>query len=202
MIEPYQAGLAVSLLCVVISFWAMMRELDDIHKLLLVDLIETVGLVIVALVATDLAEALILPGLVVGISELIALAELYIRKERLFVVHHTPVRIEVMQTAPPIISFILIVYGIILSGFSGGAVAGLGVVFYFMCIGHSERFALLETISGYAWAFWIIAFFIFMILPQYWFIAVMISGGAILLKVTTKMALIGTMRQNYAEEGV
>ena len=107
-----------------------------------------------------------------------------------------------IPAAPPIISFILIVYGIILSGFSGGAVAGLGVAFYFMCIGHSERFALLETISGYAWAFWIIAFFIFMILPQYWFVAVMISGGAILLKVTTKMALIGTMRQNYAEEGV
>jgi len=200
MMEPYQAGLVLSLLCVVISFWAMMRERDDIHKLLLVDLIETAGLVLVALVATDLAEALILPGLVVGISELIALAELYIRKERLFTVPHRPVRIEVMQTAPPIISFILIVYGIILSGFSGGAVAGLGVVFYFMCIAHSERFALLETISGYAWAFWIIAFFIFMIMPQYWFVAVMISGGAILLKVTTKMALIGTMRQNYVEE--
>ncbi len=164
------------------------------------DLIETIGLVLVALVATDLAEALILPGLVVGISELIALAEIYIRKERLFVPLHKPIRIEVMKTAPPIISFILVVYGIILSGFSGGAVAGLGVVFYFMCVGHSERFELLETLSGYAWAFWIIAFFIFMILPQYWFIAVMISGGAILLKVTTKMSLIGTMRQNYEEE--
>jgi energy-converting hydrogenase A subunit G len=198
--ELYQIGLSVSLVCVVISFWAMMREQDDIHKLLLVDLIETIGLVLVALVATDLAEALILPGLVVGISELIALAEIYIRKERLFTVRYKPIRIEVMQTAPPIISFILVVYGIILSGFSGGAVAGLGVVFYFMCIGHSERFAFLETISGYAWAFWIIAFFIFMILPQYWFMAVMISGGAILLKVTTKMALIGTMRQNYREE--
>ena len=200
--ELYQIGLALSLFCVVISFWAMMRERDDIHKLLLVDLIETIGLVLVALVATDLAEALVLPGLVVGISELIALAEIYIRKERLFVPRHKPIRIEVMNTAPPIISFILVIYGIILSGFSGGAVAGLGVVFYFMCIGHSERFELLETISGYAWAFWIIAFFIFMILPQYWFIAVMISGGAILLKVTTKMALIGTMRQNYEEKHV
>jgi len=200
--ELYQIGLSLSLFCVVISFWAMMRERDDIHKLLLVDLIETIGLVLVALVATDLAEALVLPGLVVGISELIALAEIYIRKERLFVPRHKPIRIEVMNTAPPIISFILVIYGIILSGFSGGAVAGLGVVFYFMCIGHSERFELLETISGYAWAFWIIAFFIFMILPQYWFIAVMISGGAILLKVTTKMALIGTMRQNYEEKHV
>jgi energy-converting hydrogenase A subunit G len=197
--QLYQLGLAASLICVVISFYALMREKDEIHKLLLVDLIETIGLVIVALVATDLAEALILPGLVVGISELIALAEIYIRKERLFVTRQKPIRIEVMKTAPPIISFILVVYGIILSGFSGGAVAGLGVVFYFMCIGHSERFELLETLSGYAWAFWIIAFFIFMIIPQWWFIAVMISGGAILLKVTTKMALIGTMRQNYEE---
>jgi energy-converting hydrogenase A subunit G len=198
--ELYQIGLSASLVCVVISFWALMRERDDIHKLLLVDLIETIGLVLVALVATDLAEALVLPGLVVGISELIALAEIYIRKENLFLHRHKPIRIEVMKTAPPIISFILIVYGIILSGFSGGAVAGLGVVFYFMSIGHSERFELLETISGYAWAIWIVAFFIFMFLPQCWFIAVMISGGAILLKVTTKMALIGTMRQNYEEE--
>jgi energy-converting hydrogenase A subunit G len=198
--DQYQVGLVITLFCVVISFWALMRERGDIHKLLLVDLIETIGLVLVALVATDLAEALILPGLVVGISELIALAEIYVRKERLFMVGHKPIRIEVMQTAPPILSFILVVYGIILSGFSGGAVAGLGVVFYFMCMGHSERFALLETISGYAWAFWIIAFFIFMTLPQYWFLAVMISGGAILLKVTTKMALIGTMRENYVEE--
>ncbi len=197
--QLYQIGLAASLICVVISFYALMREKDDIHKILLVDLIETIGLVLVALVATDLAEALVLPGLVVGISELIALAEIYIRKERLFVTRQKPIRIEVMKTAPPIISFILVVYGIILSGFSGGAVAGLGVVFYFMCIGHSERFELLETLSGYAWAFWIIAFFIFMIIPQWWFIAVMISGGAILLKVTTKMALIGTMRQNYEE---
>jgi energy-converting hydrogenase A subunit G len=196
----YQIGLAAALVCVTISFWALMRERDDVHKLLLVDLIEIIGLVIIALVATDLAEALILPGLVVGISELIALAEIYIRKERRFVRTHKPIQIEVMKTAPPIISFILVVYGIILSGFSGGAVAGLGVVFYFMCIGHSERFELLETLSGYAWAFWIIAFFIFMILPQYWFIAVMISGGAILLKVTTKMSLIGTMRENYQEE--
>ncbi len=198
--EPYQIGLAAALICVILSFWALMREQDDVHRLLLVDLIETIGLVLVALVATDLAEALILPGLVVGISELIALAEIYLRKEQLHTVRHRPVRIEVMQTAPPIISFILVVYGIILSGFSGGAVAGLGVVFYFMSVGHAERFSRLETLSGYAWAFWIIAFFIFMILPQYWFIAVMISGGAILLKVTTKMSLIGTMRDPYREE--
>lgn len=197
--DQYQIGLSVALVCVVISFWALMREKNDVHKLLLVDLVETVGLVMVALVATDLAEALILPGLVVGISELIALAEIYLRKERLFVPVHKPIQIEVMKTAPPIIAFVLIIYGIILSGFSGGAVAGIGVVFYFMAVRHSERFELLETLSGYAWAWWIIAFFIFMLVPQFWFIAVMISGGAILLKVTTKMSLIGTMRETYEE---
>lgn len=198
--DLYQIGLSLTLVCVVISFWALMREQNDIHKLLLVDLVETVGLVMVALVATDLAEALILPGLVVGISELIALAEIYLRKERLFVPVQKPIQIEVMKTAPPIIALVLIIYGIILSGFSGGAVAGLGVVFYFMAVRHSEQFELLETLSGYAWALWIIAFFVFMILPQFWFIAVMISGGAILLKVTTKMSLIGTMREKYEEK--
>ncbi|MDD1724565.1 MAG: EhaG family protein, partial [Methanospirillum sp.] len=141
------------------------------------------------------AEALVLPGLVVGISELLMLTELYIRKENLPLPRIQPVRIEVMRTAPPLLTFALVVYGIILSGFSGGAVAGLGIVFYFLCKGYEERFELLETISGYSWVIWIGAFFIFMIFPQAWLIAVMLSGGAILLKVTTKMALIGTMRE-------
>ncbi len=195
MMDFYQVGLFCTLVCVVISFLALFRERDDIHKILIVDLIETVGLVLVCLVATDLAEALILPGLVVGISELLMLTELYIRKERLPLPAIQPIRIEVMQTAPPIITFVLVVYGIILSGFSGGAVAGIGLVFYFLCKGYEERFTLLETISGYAWALWIGAFFIFMIVPQAWLIAVMLAGGAILVKVTTKMALIGTMRE-------
>lgn len=191
----YQLGLFLTLICVAISFIALARERDDIHKILVVDLIETAGLVVVCLVATDLAEALVLPGLVVGISELLMLTELYIRKENLPLPRFKPIRIEVMRTAPPIITFCLVVYGIILSGFSGGAVAGLGIVFYFLCKGYEERFELLETLSGYAWALWILAFFIFMILPQVWLIAVILSGGAILLKVTTKMALIGTMRE-------
>ncbi|NLL10376.1 MAG: EhaG family protein [Methanomicrobiales archaeon] len=193
----YQAGLFCTLVCVAISFIALFRERDDIHKILVVDLVETTGLVLICLVATDLAEALILPGLVVGISELLMLAELYIRKEKLPLPSFKPIKIEVMRTAPPIISFVLVVYGIILSGFSGGAVAGIGLVFYFLCKGYEERFELLETVSGYAWALWIAAFFIFMILPQAWLIAVMLSGGAILVKVTTKMALIGTMREGH-----
>lgn len=191
----YQFGMFLTLICVLISFFALFKEKDDIHKILIVDLVETVGLIIVCLVATDLAEALVLPGLVVGLSELLMLTEIYIKKEKLPLPRIKPIKIEVMRTAPPIIASALVVYGIILSGFSGGAVAGLGLVFYFLCKGYEERFLLLETLSGYAWAFWIIGFFIFMIIPQAWLLAVMLSGGAILLKVTTKMALIGTMRE-------
>uniref|UniRef100_UPI0026237E40 DUF2105 family protein n=1 Tax=uncultured Methanofollis sp. TaxID=262500 RepID=UPI0026237E40 len=83
---------------------------------------------------------------------------------------------------------------IVLSCFSGGAVAGLGILFWFFCKGHSEAFEIIETASGYAWALWIVAFFVFMIAPQHWLFAVMAAGGAILLKVMAKMALVGTMR--------
>jgi energy-converting hydrogenase A subunit G len=190
----YSIGLAVVFLGIIIAFFALTRERDDLHRLLLTDLAEIIALAIIALVATDLAEALILPGLVVGISELMALSEIYIVKEDLGTYPERCLNIEVMESAPLILSVILVAYGIILSGFSGGAVAGIGVIFYFICMGHKERFALLEAVSGYSWVFWIIAFFIFMILPQYWFFAVMLAGGSILLKVTAKMSLLGTMR--------
>jgi len=68
------------------------------------------------------------------------------------------------------------------------------VIFYFLCRDHHERFELIETASGYSWVFWIVAFFVFMVLPQYWFFAVMLAGSAILVKVMAKMSLIGTMR--------
>jgi energy-converting hydrogenase A subunit G len=190
----YTTGLLVAFLGILAAFVALVRERDDLHRILLTDLTEILVLVVIALVATDLAEALILPGLVVGISELMAVSEVYLTREGLTRQPPQRMQIEVMDTAPAIIAAVLVGYGIVLSGFSGGAVAGLGVIFYFMCKGHQERFALLEAASGYAWAMWIGAFFIFMIVPAYWFFAVMIAGGAILLKVMAKMSLVGTMR--------
>lgn len=190
----YTLGLSVAALALVIGFMAIVRERDDLHRVLLTDLAEVISLVLIALVATDLAEALILPGLVVGISELMAVSEVYIAKEGLREPKRPAFRIEVMDSAPGILALILVAYGIILSGFTGGAVAAVGVVFYFMCQGHAEQFELIETVSGYAWAIWIGAFFIFMFLPQYWLFAVMMAGGAVLLKVMAKMSLVGTMR--------
>ena len=74
----YPVGLLVVAAAIIIGFTALVREKDDLHRILLVDLAEVLGLVLIALVATDLAEALILPGLVVGISELLAVSEVYI----------------------------------------------------------------------------------------------------------------------------
>jgi energy-converting hydrogenase A subunit G len=190
----YETALPVVLVAVAIAFIALLLEKDDLHRLLLTDLAEITGLAIIALVATDLAEALILPGLVVGISELMALSEVYLVKEGLTAVPKRMMHLEVMDSAPAILAGGLVLYGIVLSGFSGGAVAGLGILFWFFCKGHDEAFEIIETASGYAWALWIAAFFVFMIAPQHWLFAVMIAGGAILLKVMAKMALVGTMR--------
>ena len=194
MMEEYTIGLLVALIAVILTFAAAVWEKNDIHRLIIADLGEVAVLAIIALVATDLAEALIIPGLVVGISELMALSEIYLVREGLNRPVKPAFRIEVLDTAPAIIAAILVAYGIVLSGFTGGAVAGTGVIFYLMGKQHAERFALIEAVSGYAWAFWIVAFFIFMVMPEYWFFAVMLAGGAILAKVTAKMSLIGTMR--------
>jgi len=177
MIPAYPLGLLVAFASAGIAFFALMRETDGLHRLLLTDLV-----------------ALILPGLVVGVSELIALSEIFRIKEGYTRPPTDTLQIEVMKTAPPILAALLVGYGIVLSGFSGGAVAGLGVIFYFLSRNPSERFEVIETASGYSWVLWIIAFFTFMILPQYWFFAVMLAGSAILVKVMAKMSLIGTMR--------
>ncbi len=68
----YSTGMFVVLACAVIAFLALARERDDLHRLLLIDLVEIPSLGIIALLGTDLAEALVLPGLVVGIAELLA----------------------------------------------------------------------------------------------------------------------------------
>jgi energy-converting hydrogenase A subunit G len=194
VISIYQSGLIAAFICIIIAFISLYQETDDLHRLILTDLTEIMALLLIALVATDLAEALILPGLVVMIAELMALAEIYLVKEGIQrKKNSSALDIEVMQTAPPILAGILVLYGIILSGFSGGAVAGLGIIFYSVCKGSDELFAQIETASGYAWVAWIAAFFIFLLLPGQWFFAVMIAGGAILIKVMAKFSLIGTM---------
>ena len=191
----YSYGLFVVMAAAVIAFFALSKERDDLHKLLLLDLVEIVGLGVIALLGTDLAEALILPGLTVGIAELLALSQIYCTKEGIRDIPVRGLNIEVIAKAdaPLIISIFLVTYGMILSGFTGGAVAGLGLVILFISRSYREDLNLLEMASGISWALWIFAFFVFMFLPEYRFVALMLAAIGILLKVTVKMSLVGTM---------
>ena len=191
----YKIGLAVAFIAIIIAFSAILREKDGIHLLIIVDLIEITGLVVIALLATDLAEALILPGLVVGIAEIMAVSELWLVKEGLQNVR--PARrldIEVMHTAPPIIGALLTAYGIFLSGFTGGLIAGLGLALFFLGKSTTVNFLSSETASGYAWVLWVTAFLIFILFPSQWFLALMAAAVGIMIKVMAKIALVGTMR--------
>jgi energy-converting hydrogenase A subunit G len=191
----YSYGIFVVMVAAVIAFFALSKERDDLHKLLLLDLVEIVGLGVIALLGTDLAEALILPGLTVGIAELLALSQIYCTKEGIREMPVKGLNIEVIAKAdaPLILSIFLVTYGMILSGFTGGAVAGLGLVILFISRSYREDLNLLEMASGISWALWIFAFFVFMFLPEYWFVALMGAAIGILLKVTVKMSLVGTM---------
>ena len=71
-----------------------------------------------------------------------------------------------------------------------------------MCRGSSEKREIIETVSGYAWACWVVAFIVFMALPQYWFFGVIIAGAGIFAKVAAKMSLIGTMNGDGGEKDV
>jgi len=191
----YSYGIFIVMVAAVIAFFALAKERDDLHKLLLIDLVEILSLGVIALLGTDLAEALILPGLTVGIAELLALSQIYCTKEG---IRQKPVKglnIEVIAKAdaPLILSIFLVVYGMILSGFTGGAVAGLGLIVLFISRTYREDLNLLEMASGISWALWIFAFFVFMFLPEYWFVALMGAAIGILLKVTVKMSLVGNM---------
>ena len=191
----YSYGILVVMIAAVIAFFALAKEHDDFNKLLLIDLVEILALGVIALLGTDLAEALILPGLTVGIAELLALSQIYCTKEG---IREKPVKglnIEVIAKAeaPLILSVFLVVYGMILSGFTGGAVAGLGLIVLFISRSYQEDLNMLEMASGISWALWIFAFFVFMFLPEYWFVALMGAAIGILLKVTVKMSLVGTM---------
>ena len=193
--QIYPLALGTIFVILLIAGYALFKEKDDLHRLLLTDLFEILSLAIIALLATDLAEALILPGLVVGVSELLVISEIYIIKEDLNTkISHKRPELEVLKTAPPYFTFALVLIGIILSGFLGGVVAATGVLFYFLGLGHHERFTLIETISGYAWCLWVVSFLMYFVLPDYWFFAIMLSATAVLVKVTAKLSLIGTMQ--------
>ena len=216
------AGFVVGILSLV----AIGYQRSDIHTLILTDVVECAMLVIIAAVGTDLAEALILPGLVVGLAEFLAVSEILIQRDRLgerdkkisklfeeFLVVEEPgigekidySKMEVLYSAPRFIGIVLVIYGAFLTGFTGGAVMSVGLLFYLFSQGAIGRGIssegirdFWESISGFSgvmWAFWILFGFIgFYLFPDHYVTFLLIAGGALALKVGSKLGLIGDLR--------
>lgn len=192
-----------------IGFMGIAIEKRDIQVLILTDLAGLAMLLIVAAVGTDLAEALVLPGLVVELAETLAISEILIAREmrkaedaRSFAVMPLSMDMEIMTTAPNFISLVMIGYGIFLSGFTGGAVAGGGIVLFALSRKVRELPVIVidgvGAISGISWCLWIIGFLLFFMMPQYWLLSLFLAAFGLLLKVASKMGLIGIlMREEY-----
>ena len=62
---------------------------------------------------------------------------------------------EVLHTAPTFLALILIAYGVFLTGFTGGAVAGVGILFYVLSRAIRESpsniWEGVAGVSGMAW---------------------------------------------------
>lgn len=211
-INMYLPAIYTGLIVAFIGLIGIAIEKRDIQILILTDLMGLAMLIIVGALGTDLAEALVLPGLVVELAETLAISEILLSRE----MHKMDKKasllplplvndMEILTTAPNFIAFILIAYGIWLSGFTGGAVAGAGILFYIFSR-KARGLPLnvingLSGISGVGWVLWIIAFCIFFAIPKFWLLALLLSAFGLLIKVGSKVGLIGAlMREEYRRE--
>lgn len=199
-------ALYVGLITGFIALFGISIQKNDLHTLILTDVIGLAMLVIVSSVGTDLAEALILPGLVVELAEVMAISEVLMSREMRKLEIDKPLLpkafkldMEILTTAPNFIAIILVIYGVFLSGFTGGAVAGAGILFY--AISQKSKgipvkiFDGIAGVSGIAWTLWIIGFLTFFVAPEYWLISLFLASFGILIKVALKMGLIGIMNR-------
>ncbi|MBU4534332.1 MAG: EhaG family protein [Euryarchaeota archaeon] len=203
-VSLFLPALYVGLLVGFIALLGISFQKKDLHALILTDIVGVGMLIIVAAVGTDLAEALILPGLVVQLAEIMAISEILMSREMRktgkkvsFMPMPLKMNMEILKTAPNFLSLVLIVYGIFLTGFTGGAVAGVGILFY--ALSRKSRglpFKLWEGvsgISGVAWCIWLAGFLILFVTPEIWLLGLLMSSFGILLKVASKMGLIGVL---------
>ena len=178
----YTTALYGGLIVAFIGLIGIAMEKRDIQVLILTDIVGLAMLIVVAAVGTDLSEALILPGLVVELAEIMAISEILISRE--------------MRKADKDTS---------LSGFTGGAVAGGGIVIYVLSRkARGLPIVVLDgvgAISGISWCLWIIGFLLFFLLPQYWLLSLFLAALGLLLKVASKIGLIGIlMREEYGRK--
>ena len=218
-LNMYLPAIYAGLIVGFIATMAIALKREEIHILILTDLVGLAMIFVVSAVGTDLAESLILPGLVVELAETLAISEILITRE-MRMIENNPrkmskssslfpqpfaLNMEIMQTAPNFIALLLIGYGIFLTGFTGGAVAGGGIVLYALSKKARGLPVLvvdgLAGVSGIAWCIWIIGFLLFFVAPQYWLLSLFLAACGLLLKVASKIGLIGLlMREDIDKE--
>ncbi len=213
VVSLYPIAIWVGVITGLIGLLGISFQKNDLSVLILTDIVGVAMLIFVAGVATDLAEALILPGLVVELAEIMAISEILISREirksgrsrKDLAPTNLPLNMEILGTAPVLIAVILIAYGVFLSGFTGGAVAGGGILFY--VLSKSARglpiklFEGLAGVSGIAWVFWIVGFLLFFVGPPFWLLGLMLSAFGLLIKVASKVGLIGMLtREEFKKE--
>ena len=210
---------------IIVAFLALIGialQKRDIHVLILSDIVGLAMLIIVAAVGTDLAEALLLPGLVVELAEILAISEILIARE-MRKIETSPLKdravvkrpsvlpvplnldMEILKTAPNFVALLMIAYGVFLTGFTGGAVAGGGILFYILSRKTRGLSVLviegIKGVSGMAWCLWIIGFVTFFVMPQYWLLGLFMAACGLVLKVASKLGLIGSMmREEFNRE--
>ncbi|MGZ7107592.1 MAG: DUF2105 family protein [Methanobacterium sp.] len=204
----YPIAIVIAIVIAVIGFSGLVLERNDFQKILVIQIPILAMYLIVSAVGTDLAEALILPGMVVSLAELLAVSEILISREvtrragkdgrtRVKEFKFEPIKMEVIKTAIPVTCIIFVVYGVILTGFTGGAVAGAGILIYLFVDrvrGFDHGFwEDMLGISGIAWIFWLLGFLLYFINPQLWLVALFMSGGGIIIKVALKLGLLGIL---------
>ncbi|MEG3224558.1 MAG: hypothetical protein BME94_03285 [Methanobacteriales archaeon Met13] len=209
----YPIALVIAIIIAVIGLSGVILEKNDFQKMLIIQIPILAMYLIVSAVGTDLAEALILPGMVVSLAEILAVSEILISREftkrrdrgespRVMNFKYPTIPMEVLKTALPITSIVFVIYGVILTGFTGGAVAGAGILIYIFVgnvAGFSNKFwEQMAGISGVAYVFWLIGFLIYFLDPNLWLIALFMCGGGIIIKVALKLGLLGILgREEY-----
>jgi energy-converting hydrogenase A subunit G len=212
VVSLFVPAIFTGLLVGIIALMAISYQKNDLSALILTDIVGVGMLIMVAAVGTDLAESLILPGLVVDLAEILAISEILmsreIRKKGKDVdLIPLPLKMdmEILTTAPTFLAIILIAYGAFLSGFTGGAVAGGGILVYVLSKRMrgvpSDLWEGVAGVSGIAWCLWLVGFVIFFAFPQFWLLALFLAAFGIFIKVTFKMGLIGVMgREEFKKE--
>ena len=195
--------------------FAIAMEKRQIHILILTDIVGFAMILVVASVGTDLAESFILPGLVVELAEILAISEILISREMRKIqstninknLAPLPMKydMEILTTAPNFLTLVLLAYGVFLTGFTGGAIAGGGILLYVLSR-KARGLPIVEIegisgLSGIGWCMWLIALCLFFLLPQYWLLSLFLAAAGLLLKVATKMGIIGIfMREEYGKK--